>query len=326
MLLIQQKSTNPYFNIATEEYLLKNFSEDIFILYINEPSIIVGKHQNTLSEINHEFVRGKNLKVVRRLSGGGTVYHDFGNLNYSFIANGSEGNLVDFKKFTQPIIDVLQKLGVDAKIGGKNDIRVGDKKVSGNAEHVFKNRVIHHGTLLFTSELDELNESIKVNPVSYTDKSVKSIRSHVANISEYLKDSITINEFANLIVNHVSHTTPNSHSYQFTSDDIKSIDLLIDSKYSTWEWNYGYSPTYSLTRNISEGSFDLEIRVVVEKGLISEIEIESESIEKYRLVGLERILAGCRHENEAILNKLSAVDIDEYLPNLSANVFVKGLF
>jgi lipoate-protein ligase A len=230
MLLLQQTSTNPYFNIAAEEYLLKNFSDDIFTLYINEPSIIVGKHQNTLAEINQEFVRSQSIKVVRRLSGGGTVYHDLGNLNYSFIANGSEGKLVDFKKFTQPIVDVLLHLGIDAQLGGKNDIRIGERKISGNAEHIYKNRVLHHGTLLFSSELDNLNESIRVNPSTYTDKSVKSIRSNVANISDYLKDKITINEFAALVVNQIKQTIPNCSSYNLTKNDNSAINRLIDTK------------------------------------------------------------------------------------------------
>jgi len=296
------------------------------MLYINQPSIIVGKHQNTLAEINLEFVRRLNLKVVRRLSGGGTVYHDLGNLNYSFIANGSEGNLVDFKKFTQPIIDVLQELGIDAKIGGKNDIRVGDKKISGNAEHIYKNRVLHHGTLLFSSQLAELNESIRIDPNSYIDKSVKSIRSRVANISEYLKESISIDEFAALIAKHIKQTMPTSVDYHLTDNDLVSINKLIKSKYSTWEWNFGYSPDYSLSRNVSEGNNTIKIRINVEKGLIKGVKIENESCQSQKLQELEQILVGCQHEAKAISAKLSSINLAEYLPNISTGTLLKGLF
>ena len=326
MLLIQQTSTDPYFNIASEEYLLKNFSDDIFILYRNEPSIIVGKHQNTIAEINLGIVKSKNLKVVRRLSGGGTVYHDLGNLNYSFIANGSEGNLVDFKKFSRPIIDILQKLGVDAKLGGKNDIRVGDKKISGNAEHVYKNRVLHHGTLLFSSHLDDLNDSIKISPNTYTDKAVKSIRSNVANISDYLKEPITIFEFTDLIVNHIKQTIPSCMSYQFTINDIVSINDLVDTKYATREWNYGYSPTYTLSKRIVYGDSTLIVLINVEKGIIIGINFEGDYWNKNELSEFELILIGCPHDLDEISNRLSAINLDDYRPGITIDSFLMGLF
>ena len=136
MICIQDTQTDPYFNLAAEEYVLKNFSDDVFMLWRNDNAIIVGKHQNTLSEINLDYVKEKGIKVVRRISGGGAVFHDLGNLNFTFIRTGEEGNLVDFKRFTLPIIEVLQKMGVDAKFEGRNDLTIEGKKFSGNAEHV----------------------------------------------------------------------------------------------------------------------------------------------------------------------------------------------
>lgn len=319
MLIVQQKSIDPYFNIATEEYFLKNFSEDIFILYRNEPSVIVGKHQNTLAEINLPFIQKKGLKVVRRLSGGGTVYHDLGNLNYTFIANGSEGNLVDFKKFTQPIIDVLKRLGINAQIGGKNDIRISDKKISGNAEHIYKNRVLHHGTLLFSSQLDELNESIKVNPKTYTDKAVKSIRSTVTNISEFLKEPITIEGFAKLIEDHIKRFHANSDFYNFTSTDFELINKLVKEKYSTWEWNFGYSPTYKLSKEIKVGKDLIKFTIQVDKGIITDIHFEG--LLKHQKE-LDSLLIGCPHEYYEILARLSVIDLDI----ISKEELINGLF
>lgn len=323
MLLIQQTSTNPYFNIASEEFLLRYFLDDIFILYRNEPSIIVGKHQNTLAEINLEYVKKNKLNVIRRLSGGGTVYHDLGNLNYTFIANGKEGTLVDFKKFTQPIINVLQKLGVDAKLGGKNDIRIGDKKISGNAEHVYKNRVLHHGTLLFSSNLDELNESIKINPNTYSDKAVKSIRSEVSNISEFLKEPITVTEFADLIANHIKQAFPSSKSYQLNINDVKIINELVDTKYSTWDWNYGYSPTYTLKKEILIGENILGIMFSVDKGIIREIKLKGDFLNKENLLEIEQTLTNCPHDIDIITEKLSTI---EFNPNLTVDGILGGLF
>ena len=187
MLIIQNSTTDPYFNIAVEEYLLKNFTDDCFILYQNKPSIIIGKHQNTLAEINYQYVKENNIAVVRRLSGGGTVYHDLGNLNFSFIKNsGNDKNLVDFKMYTTPIIEVLKQLGVNAEFGGHNDIQVNGFKISGNAEHIFKKRVLHHGTLLFSSDLSILNNAIKAPENRYSDKAVKSVRAVVANIKDFI--------------------------------------------------------------------------------------------------------------------------------------------
>ncbi|HCT29940.1 MAG TPA: lipoate--protein ligase [Bacteroidales bacterium] len=326
MLIINQSITDPYFNIASEEFLLKNFSEDIFILYSNTPSIIVGKHQNTMAEINHNFVSQKGVPVIRRLSGGGTVYHDLGNVNYSFIINGSEGNLVDFKKHTKPIIDVLTSLGVDAHIGGKNDIRVGDKKISGNAEHIYKNRVLHHGTLLFNSNLDELNESIKVNKNTYTDKAVKSIRSHVANINEYLNDDISIGKFKELLIDHVKMLFPNAVDYQLNQNDITSINELISKKFVTWNWNYGYSPSYTLNRQIHFNKYTLDIIVNVDKGLINQVSIKGNHLEPKSVKELEQLLQGCIHETQEISNRLKNIDISQFIPEILNEDFIKGLF
>ena len=318
MLILLQPSTDPYFNIATEEYLLRNSSDSFFIIYRNEPSIIIGKHQNAIAEINLDFVKQKGLKVVRRLSGGGTVYHDSGNINYAFIANGSEGNLVDFKKFTQPIIDVLNSLSIDARIGGKNDIRVGDKKISGNAEHVYKNRVLHHGTLLFSSNLDELNESIKIDPKAYTDKAVKSIRSHVSNITEYLKNDLSIDSFTSLLVDYINQSIPDVKPFTLSEAEINAINDLVKSKYSTWDWNFGYSPSYTLNRRIEVDGKPISIELVVEKGIISQISITHNG---KRLSFLEQLLIGNNHDYDSISKVIYKTDFE-----ISKDNILRGLF
>jgi len=320
MQILKQASTDPFFNIATEEYLLRNSDENFFILYRNEPSIIVGKHQNTIAEINLDFVNCKGIKVVRRLSGGGTVYHDLGNLNYAFIANGSEGNLVDFKKFTQPIIDVLNTLGVDAQIGGKNDIRVGSKKISGNAEHVYKNRVLHHGTLLFSSNLDVLNESIKIDPMAYTDKAVKSIRSNVANITEYLKNDLPIDSFATLLTDHVSKLFSDASPFTLNEAEISAINNLIKTKYATWEWNFGYSPSYTLNRKIEVDSNQISIDLTVEKGIISLISI-SGYLDKNEASKLEQLLIGSKHDYDYLSKIITKSDL-----GITTDKILGGLF
>ena len=153
MLCIISPYTSPYFNLAAEEYLLKCFQEDVFLLYRNIPSIVVGKHQNTLAEINLPFVQEQDILVARRISGGGTVFHDLGNLNFAFFTTGKEGDLVNYKRATMPIIEALGKMGLEAKLGQRNELLLKKLKISGTASHVWKKRVLHHGTLLFSSEI-----------------------------------------------------------------------------------------------------------------------------------------------------------------------------
>lgn len=279
MLIIQNDNLDPYFNIASEEYLLKNFEEDIFMLYINNPSIIVGKHQNAYAEVNFPYVHKNNIPVVRRLSGGGTVYHDNGNLSFAFFQNGSEGNLVNFKKFTDPIISVLQSMGVDAQLQGKNDLRVNGLKVSGNAEHVFKKRVIHHGTLLFDSKLEELREAIKVEQGKYKDKAVQSIRSKVTNICPFLKEALTTAKFKKRIEDFIIMKNDNSKIYSFSEKDIEQIEILQREKFNTWKWNFGYSPNYIFQNEVQFHESRFTIKYSVEKGLIVDCELVSSESE-----------------------------------------------
>ncbi|MCD4682334.1 MAG: lipoate--protein ligase [Bacteroidales bacterium] len=288
MFIINRPQTDPYFNIASEEYLLKILDKDCFILWQNEPSVIVGKHQNTLAEINYQFVKKNKIPVIRRISGGGTVFHDPGNLNFSFIRTGRKEKLVDFKRFTLPIIDVLQSLGVDSKFEGKNDIKVNGLKISGNAEHVYKNKVLHHGTLLFSSQLDFLNKVLKVKPDRFQSKAIQSVRSEVANISDFLTKKITIREFREKIIKHISGIHQNVEFYSLTENDIDLINQLVTEKYKTWKWNFGYSPKYSFETELPFPKKPVKVKIYVEKGIIRSIESpkEQEHIVS-KLIGVE---------------------------------------
>ncbi|RKE03104.1 lipoate--protein ligase [Marinifilum flexuosum] len=320
-------SNNPYYNLACEEYLLKNYDEDFFFLYINQDSLVVGKHQNTLAEINLDRVNEENIPVVRRLSGGGTVYHDFGNLNYCLIKKGEKGKLVDFKGYSSPIIQVLQKLGVNAKFEGKSDLTIDGKKFSGNASHVYKNKVLQHGTMLFSSDLKRLNHLLKVNPLKFKDRGVRSIRSRVTNISEYLSSPISISDFADKVIREFGLTYPNSNKFTFSDEDINAIENLKTDKFESWEWNFGYSPNYRFEKicNYPSGKI-LEIEMQIEKGVITEIDISGNCIknEDFNLF-LEKI-KGSNHTNSLIYNKLNDMYLDLYFNKISSKELYQLFF
>lgn len=326
MLCIRRKNTNPYFNLATEEYVLKNFDEDSFMLWRNEPCIVVGKHQNTLAEINIDYVKENNIPVVRRLSGGGAVFHDLGNLNFTFTKKGHDENLIDFRKYTEPILEVLHKLDIDAKFEGRNDLTIEGRKFSGNAEHIWKSKVLHHGTLLFSSEMKDLSQALKVNPLKFSDKAVKSVRSRVTNISEHLKKSVDVMEFYEMIIDHIITTHQDIKLYELTDYDHQQIEELVRTKYNTWEWNYGYSPKYNFNKTIKTIGGTIDINMNVVNGIISEVKIFGDFFNKSDIAELENILVSTPHNEKIIIEKLNRINIGDYINNTNSDEFIKGLF
>jgi len=326
MLCIDNRNTNPYFNLAAEEYVLKHKTDDCFMLWRNENTIVVGKHQNTLSEINLNYVEEKNINVVRRLSGGGAVFHDLGNINFTFIINGEDGNLVDFRKFTKPVLDVLAGMGIAARFEGRNDLTIEGKKFSGNAEHVFKKRVLHHGTILFSSVMMDLSKALRVNPLKFKDKAVKSIRSRVTNIGEHLKEPMSVDEFQSRVMAHVTNLYAESRSYDFTKKDIAEINKLVEERYATWEWNYGYSPKYNFEKLIKTEGGHLEFHLEVERGIIKKARIFGDYFNKRETAEVEEMLTGMQHDIATAREKFKEVKINEYFHQVTHEEFISGLF
>ncbi|HZL11082.1 MAG TPA: lipoate--protein ligase [Prolixibacteraceae bacterium] len=309
---INQSSNDPYFNLAAEEYFLKNFQEDFFMLWRSRPSVVVGKHQNALSEINHEFVRENNIPVARRLSGGGTVFHDPGNVNFTFIRNVEKISEVNFKVFTVPVVEALKKLGVEAYTTGRNDLLIDGKKISGNAEHVHKNRVLHHGTLLFDSHLGALKGVLKVDLSKFEDKAVQSNRSEVTNIANYLPNPVSVEEFTDFIFNEISWNYPEFQVYEPTAVDIEAIEKLSNEKYQTWDWIFGYSPKYRFTNKLETEGGEIEINLLVEKGLLSEVSISGAILPEISQ-NIAEVLLGCRHDFDAVKRALESASQHEFL-------------
>ncbi|MDY0196633.1 MAG: lipoate--protein ligase [Tenuifilaceae bacterium] len=313
MLCIKSLSLNPYFNIAAEEYLLRSFTEDIFCVYRNSPSVIVGKHQNAIAEINFVYAQKNGIDVVRRISGGGAVYHDLGNVNFCFIRNGELGALVDFKGFTKPIVEMLSSLGIEAKFEGNNSLTVNGLKVSGNAEHVFKQRVMHHGTLLFSTELSVLASMLYVSEERYSsERAVKSVRSSTVNISDFLTNGFLVEQFADYLFNFIVERSNIATEYSFNQHDNSQIQTLINEKYSKWEWNFGYSPTYSLNRIITLDNQSLEVNLIVEKGVIVIATVKA-TLKSFDTKELENCLIGLPHSAGSVEESLKKANFNQPL-------------
>ena len=324
MLLINNTNTNAYFNLAMEEYFLKNTNEDIFLLWQNENSIIVGKNQNTLSEINYDYVKENNIKVVRRLSGGGAVFHDLGNINFTFISC-NDNSFSDFKKFTMPIVDALKELNVNAEFSGRNDLLIDGQKFSGNAQYNYKNKVMHHGTLLFSSEINDLSNALKVKPSKFQGKSVKSVKSRVTNISSHLDKKMTVLEFKDYLMDFINKRDENSHFYELNDKDVESINKLVEEKYSTWEWNFGYSPKYSLYNEVKYPGGNLEFSLDVHDGLIKDIKFFGDFFGKEDISFIENKLRNVKHNEYSIKSALEDVDINNYFLNCNIDILVSGI-
>ncbi len=306
VICIQQKGFDPYFNLAAEEYLLKNFTEDVFMLWRGERSIVVGKHQNALAEINHHYVAENKVKVARRISGGGTVFHDPGNLNFTFIKTVDRIDQVNFKVFTQPIVAVLKKLGLEAYTTGRNDLLLDGKKISGNAEHVYKKRVLHHGTLLFDSELSQLRNALKVDLSRFKDKAVQSNRIEVGNITAFLDQKMDIQQFSDFIFEGIRETYSDNRVFQFSEEEVAVIQKLRDEKYATWDWIYGYSPKYKYSNQLEMSGQTISFSLEVVKGIINSIDFLGK-ISNEQAILLTNALLDTRHDYWELEQKLQKI-------------------
>lgn len=268
MHLLLSHSVDPYLNLATEEFLLKNSNKSIIFLYRNQPCVVVGKHQNAMAEVNYRFVEENKIPVIRRISGGGTVYHDEGNINFTFLQNGEEGNLVNFRKHIAPVAEFLKQMGIPAKIGIRNDILIDGFKVSGNAEHIYRKRTLHHGTLLYSSTLTNLRNALHQEKQKYFDKAVKSVRSKVANIIDSILPGLDNDHFLYSLVDYLLNYYQAS-PVVLTNEDFAHIETSVNTKYKDWQWNFGYSPNYIFKNNIDHHPIALNIELHIEKGIIT---------------------------------------------------------
>lgn len=329
MLFIDNKGiTDPRINLAIEEYALKhlNIDETYLLFYINRPSIIIGRNQNTIEEINSDYVDEKGITVVRRLSGGGAVYHDLGNLNFSFITKDDGDSFHNFKKFTQPVVETLEKLGIHAELSGRNDILAEGKKISGNAMFSTKGRMFSHGTLLFQSEMDHIVSALKVKKDKIESKGIKSIRSRVGNIADFLKEPMSVEEFRSFLLQNIFKETGKVTEYVLTETDWEKIHEISEDRYQNWEWNYGKSPKFNLQNSYRFPVGSVDIRLEVNRGIIENCKIYGDFFGVGEVADIERKLTGTRYEKEAISRVLDEIDVRHYFGNVTKEEILALLY
>ncbi len=312
MLLIKGISENAYFNLATEEYLIDNFSEDIFYLWQNDNAVIIGKNQNAYSEIDLSYAEKHGIKVVRRLTGGGAVFHDVGNLNYTVIGKNDEESFGNYLKFSKTVIGYLKTLGINAELSGRNDILADGKKISGTAQCVRKGRILHHGTLLFSADLSHLSAVLKVNPLKLIDKGIKSVKSRVTNLSELTDKVNDVSDFANGLYEYIKQSSEDVTEYAFSEKDVFETNRLVLEKYGTKEWNYGYLSDYGFKNSVKTAGGIIEVDFTVSGGIIEKLKISGDFFGKRDISELEAAICGTPHDKEALKKVLLSQPIPEY--------------
>lgn len=320
MIYVVNDSDNPLFNHAIEEYIIKNMEEDAFILWRNRPSILIGRNQNTLTEIDYEYVRQEKIDVVRRLSGGGTVFNDLGNINFTFITKkAQDGSSLSngFEKFALPVIKALQSLGVNAVFTGRNDITIDEKKFSGNAQYHYKDKTLHHGTLLFSGNLERLAKALKSKPLKLQDKGVKSVRSRVTNISEHLKSPMNVIEFKEYLKKYIMDFHNITEEYVLSENEMAETIKIQKERFESWDWNYGKSPGYNYAKTERFPWGIIEIVMSVENEIIKEIRFYGDFFGEKSIEELENILTGMKYNNSDILEELNKINVDNFIKGAS---------
>jgi lipoate-protein ligase A len=327
MIFVPNDLRDPRVNLAIETFLSQEMAidEPILLFYINEPSIIIGRNQNTIEEINKEYVDEKGIHVVRRFSGGGAVYHDEGNLNFSFIMPDDGNSFRDFEKVTKPIIQALHDMGVEgAQLKGRNDLVINDMKFSGNAMYATNGRMFAHGTIMFDSDVNEVVNSLKVRKDKIESKGIKSIRSRVTNIKPFLPNEnqeMTTEEFSQEVLLKIFgvNSVEAIKTYTLTDNDWEKVKAISEKYYANWDWNYGKSPAFDIERRKRFPIGSIEVRLNVAEGKITDAKIYGDFFGLGEVKDVEDALVGTKYEKNALKEVVDTIDVKKYFGNIETN-------
>ena len=327
MRYLINKSTNPYFNLALDEYAMRHIDvdEDFFFLWRNEPAVIIGKNQNTVEEINQKFIDEKGIKVARRVSGGGAVYHDLGNLNFTFVIGVDDPGKVNYKKYVQPIIDALAEMGIEAEASGRNDILIDGLKISGNAQRMANGKLMHHGTLLFDVDIEDLVQALNVDPDKITSKGVKSVRSRVTNIKEHLPEGTTIFDFWDALQYYLSDKG-RSEEIVLSDEEIAKIEYEAYNRFGTWDWIYGESPEFNLKNNKRFPGGNVEVLIDADEGKIKNVRFMGDYLGLEDVAHVENRLRGVRFKRDDVEAILSTIDLRTYFGSITKEELLSVIF
>ena len=320
-------TTDAAWNLAAEQYVFDALPRDrsYLMLWQNKSAVIIGKYQNALVEINAEYVKEHKIQVVRRLSGGGAVYHDLGNLNFSFIADAESMGRINFRLFCQPVIRALQSLGVPAELNGRNDMTVDGKKFSGNSQYIQQSRVLHHGTILFDSDLEAVSLALRADAKKLQSKGVTSVRSRVTNLRPYLAEQMSLARFRETLLAHILQENPGK-AYDFSKADLQAIDEIRRQRYANWDWNYGRSPSGSMVKKRRiEGCGTVSAVLSSDQGRIQELRFSGDFFSTLGPEALADKLIGARLDEEELGQILSGVDLGLYLHGMTRESLIQLL-
>lgn len=317
MLFVKNDSMDAKEQFAQELYLFNELDIDteFFMFWRTKPTLMIGRFQNAYEEINSEFVKNNNIEVVRRISGGGTIYTDECGWQFSFINKNVKGNEIDFSKYTKPIINALDEMGINASLSGRNDLLIDNKKFSGNAMYRRKNKMIHHGSLLFDTNIENLVKSLTVNDDKIISKGIKSVRERVCNINDYLQEKITSLQFSDVMLENLLRAVDDI--YELTEYDIKRIDEIKKEKFDNWEWNYGKNPEFNIHKKNRYKGGKVETKLNVKEGDIKSISIYGDFFAKKDIKELEKLLIGCKYQENALLSLLELNNAQDYIQDIS---------
>ena len=322
---LETGSRDPAYNLAFEETVLRRRTQgDHLLLWQNDNTIVIGQNQNTEAEINRAFVEAHGIHVVRRTTGGGAVYHDLGNLNYSFITDSGDAERLAMERFTRPVVEALRGLGLQAEASGRNDILVEGRKVSGTAQRLLGKRILHHGTLLFDANPDMVAGALNADPAKFQSKSSKSVRSRIGNIRSFLKEDMDLAAFWTYLKGALAGDglTPD----QLTEEELAAVEQLRREKYATWEWTFGRSPRYSMTNRRRWDGGTLEPHLSVEKGRITGIVFYGDFLSLSSLDPVTEALLDCPFRREDVAAVLDRFPLPQYFGAITREEILDTLF